>query len=70
MYMHPYVVDQLAEQHHCQLIALARAERLARRNRAPGRPTSAGWPQPAPFPAGQPSLPHHHDLKEDQREGW
>jgi len=31
MYPHPYVVDQLAEQHHRQLIALSRAERLARR---------------------------------------
>lgn len=31
MHLHPYIVDQLAEQHHRQLIALAQAERLTRR---------------------------------------
>ncbi len=31
MHLHPYVVDELAEEHHRQLIALARAERVARR---------------------------------------
>ena len=47
MYMHPYVVDQLAEQHHRQLIALACAERLARRNarRADRRPPGGRSPR-------------------------
>ena len=31
MHLHPYVVDQLAEQHHQQLIAVAHAERVAGR---------------------------------------